>query len=384
MNDFDQTYNMLNEAQRQAVDAIEGPVMVVAGPGTGKTQILTLRIANILRLTDTEPESILALTFTEAAVANMRKRLAGLIGSAAYRVKIATFHGFANDQIQSYPEFFPNIIGASAMTDVDQLEYIRQVILDTELDVLKPFGDTFLYVRPIISAINTLKREGVTPNHFHSLVAREQESFDNLEDVYYEKGAHKGKMKGKYQALQKKIVKNAELARVYEAYQDAIRGAKKYDFSDMIIELVQALANDQEFLLTLQEHYQYFLVDEHQDTNNAQNQLLELLANFHASPNLFVVGDEKQSIFRFQGASVENFFYFRDRYPDAQLVTLTDNYRSTQAVLDSGESLIAGAVPLVAQTGGAGAPIEVVAYPSRADEVAGVVDRIKTQITEST
>src|SRR3989344_2562750 len=125
---FRQLYDQLNPEQRVAVDAIEGPVMVIAGPGTGKTQILTLRIANILLKTQIEPENILALTFTESGVASMRKRLASIVGSPAYRVAISTFHSFANDVIQNYPESFPHIIGAHSSTDMEQIDIMRAVI----------------------------------------------------------------------------------------------------------------------------------------------------------------------------------------------------------------------------------------------------------------
>lgn len=123
---FAQEYKKLNKAQRQAVDTIEGPVMVVAGPGTGKTQVLTLRIANIRVKTDTPPESILALTFTESAVAAMRKRLVEIMGAEAYRVSIKTIHGFCNEVIQDYPEEFSAIAGATSITEVQQIERLRK------------------------------------------------------------------------------------------------------------------------------------------------------------------------------------------------------------------------------------------------------------------
>ena len=132
MNKFDQEIKKLNKEQRQAVEAVEGPVMVVAGPGTGKTQILTLRIANILKKTQAEPENILALTFTEAAAANIRKRLSEIIGAAAYSVNISTFHSFANNVIQLNPENFPNILSATNITEIDQLKVLEDIIVNTD------------------------------------------------------------------------------------------------------------------------------------------------------------------------------------------------------------------------------------------------------------
>ena len=138
---FQEYLEKLNPKQREAVDAIEGPVMVIAGPGTGKTQILTLRIANILERTDVLAESILALTFTESAAANMRKRLVSIIGSRGYYVTIGTFHGFANSLIQDYPEYFPTIISAKSATDLEKISLVRSIIEKIDLKVLKPFGE---------------------------------------------------------------------------------------------------------------------------------------------------------------------------------------------------------------------------------------------------
>ena len=125
---FAQAYKTLNPAQKQAVDTIEGPVMVVAGPGTGKTQILTLRIANILLQTQTPPDGVLALTFTEAGVDAMKKRLLKLIGPTAYKIRIFTFHGFCNDIIHDHPHRFPRIIGAKSLTDIESVKFIREII----------------------------------------------------------------------------------------------------------------------------------------------------------------------------------------------------------------------------------------------------------------
>jgi DNA helicase-2/ATP-dependent DNA helicase PcrA len=337
---FLEAYNRLNKAQKEAVDTIEGPVMVVAGPGTGKTQILSLRIANILQKTDTAPENILALTFTESGVANMRKRLSEMVGSAAYSVVIKTFHGFANDVIKDNPENFPRIIGAKNITEVAQISIIEEIILESKLALLKPFGDTLYYTKAINSAISELKREGIAPAEFEEIIVAARRDFENISDLYHEKGAHKGKMKGAYKDLEKQINKNAELLLVYKAYEEKLVSRRQYDYNDMIMEVLKTLRQDSDLLLRLQENHQYILVDEHQDTNNAQNKILELLANFHENPNLFVVGDEKQSIFKFQGASLENFFYFKNLYPSAKLVTLEENYRSTQKILDSAHSLL--------------------------------------------
>lgn len=345
---FEKLYKALNPEQKGAVDAVEGPVMVVAGPGTGKTQVLTLRIANILLKTDSTPENILAITFTESGVANMRKRLAAIIGVRSYAVVITTFHGFCNSIIQKYPESFPRIVGARNVTDVEQIAIIEQVIRDEPLEILRPFGDPMFYVRSVLSAIKDLKRQGLLPHEFSALIEKEIAEFPNTPDLYHQKGAHKGKMKALHQKHLRSLEKNRELSRLYFAYEKKLQEARLYDYDDMIMETLQALRENEELLLTLQEEHHYVLVDEHQDTNNAQNKILELLLNYHDNPNLFVVGDEKQAIFRFQGASLENFYYFRDNYSKALLVRLTRNYRSGQAILDAAEALLPSAEKLIA------------------------------------
>lgn len=377
---FVEAYERLNQRQKEAVDAIEGPVMVVAGPGTGKTQILTLRIANILRQTDTAPAQILALTFTESGVASMRRRLAELAGSRAYAVVISTFHSFCNDIIKDYPEDFPRIIGSRHLSEVEQAEILEKLILSLPLKLLRPFGDPVLYVRPALGAINNLKREGVTVVEFKKILKQAREELDNTPDLIHEKGAHKGKLKGEYQKRYRELEKNDELALVYEAYEAELTEQKLYDYSDMIMEVVKTLQANPQLLQILQEEHQYILVDEHQDTNNAQNKVVELLANFHSNPNLFVVGDEKQAIFRFQGASLENFRYFQKLYPGAKLINLEDNYRSSQAILDSAHSLLAGPVELKAKAGRDDKPIKILPFTSREAELYFVATDIKRRL----
>ncbi len=338
--EFENLYKKLNPEQKKAVDTIDGPVMVIAGPGTGKTQILTLRIANILQKTDVGPDSILALTFTESGTHTMRRRLAETIGSAAYKVNIFTFHGFCNEIIKAYPEEFPRIVGASSITDIDQIRIMEEVILSLKLERLKPYGDPLYYLRPVMSQIKDLKREDIDPLELEKIIIKQEEDFNTITDLYYDKGAYKGKMKGKYKDLEKNIEKSKDLLIVYRAYEEALKQSKVFDYEDMIMEVVRVLRKNQDLLLRLQEKYQYILADEHQDANQAQNHILELLSSFFDNPNLFIVGDEKQAIFRFQGASLENFLYFKKLYPRAALIRLERNYRSTQSILDAAHSLI--------------------------------------------
>jgi DNA helicase-2/ATP-dependent DNA helicase PcrA len=342
---FAMAFSKLNKAQKEAVEALEGPVMVVAGPGTGKTQILTLRIANILKKTDTPPDGILALTFTEAGVDAMKRRLVSLIGPTAYKVGIYTFHGFCNDIIHSHPEYFPRIISSVALTDIESILYIREAIATLELDKLKPFGDPYFYVQSARSAISTLKREHKKPADVLRGTEKLLRELENDPESFHEKGAYKGKMKGAVQTRIDKLKKEHELGLVFEWYEAKLAEKKKFDFEDMIGEVVKALETDDEFRLLIQEKYLFILADEHQDANGAQNTLLELIAAYDAEPNLFIVGDEKQAIFRFQGASLDSFDYFRTKFPTATLIRLTESYRSGTVLLDAAHSLMKGAIP---------------------------------------
>lgn len=337
---FKKAFNNLNDAQRQAVEAIEGAVMVIAGPGTGKTQILTLRIANILLKTDINPENILALTFTESGVYAMRERLVEIIGTPGYRVEINTFHGFCNDLIKNNPEDFPQFISFNNADDLEQIQIIEEIINNRKLTFLKPFGDPLYYVKPALAAIGELKKEGISIEKFESALKSEEEDFNKIEDLYHNKGPYKGKMKNEYEKRLKQLNKNKELLVLYREYQNVLHERKLYDYEDMLLEVIKAFEKDQQLLLSTQEQYQYILVDEHQDTNAAQNRIIELLCSFYPNPNLFVVGDEKQSIYRFQGASLENFLYFKKLYPHALLINLKDNYRSCQTLLDASGELI--------------------------------------------
>ena len=390
---FEESYRRLNIAQKEAVDTVEGTVMVIAGPGTGKTQILTLRIANILLKTDVNPSSILVLTFSESAALQVRNRLASLIGTPAYKVDISTFHGFCNEVIRNNLEEFPHLVSSESMTDVEQIEIIEKIILENSFQYLKPFGEPLHYLRSAISGINDLKKENISPCRFKEVLLLQKEDFSKIEDLYHDKGRYKGEMKGKYKDLEKEIAKNLELQFIYEAYQCQLVEQKLYDFNDMLLEVLKALEENLDLRLRLQEKYQYILVDEHQDTNSAQNKIVELLCDFYENPNLFVVGDEKQAIYRFQGASIENFLYFKNLYPNAKLITLTENYRSHQIVLDAASSMVsknvtANLLPdqqaLVAMAGIQAEKIKLAVFHDYHSEYQFLAEEVKRKIDQRT
>ncbi len=324
---FERSYKILNAAQRKAVDTIEGPVVVIAGPGTGKTTILTLRIANILKQTDTSPDSILALTFTDSGAQAMRRKLVETIGATGYKVAIHTFHGFAAYLIEKYPDYFPRIIGSRIINEIEQIKIIEKCLNSKNIKILRPYGDPTYYVDPILKEIHTLKRENISPSQLEK----------SLDEVIF---SDKEISRTEKEKQEKNLIKNRELVQIYQAYEKELAKIGCYDFDDMLLEIIRVIENDQIFKLTLQEQYQYILADEHQDANAAQNRILELLSDFHDSPNLFIVGDDKQAIYRFQGASLENFLYFSKKYKDTTVINLEHNYRSHQGILDASHSLI--------------------------------------------
>jgi DNA helicase-2/ATP-dependent DNA helicase PcrA len=338
---FQTLYAKLNPAQRSAVDAIDGPVMVIAGPGTGKTTILTLRIANILRQTDTPANGILAITYTDAGVKAMRTKLENIIGTRAHDVRITTFHGFASAVIAEYPDHFLHLSELKQMTDIEQETLIRNILADNaDFSDLRPAGKPDYYVSGILRAIDDAKREEFTPDMVRAYARDEIKRIENDDSSISTRGATKGQLKADAREVIEKCKRTLLFADVYACYESGKRQAKKMDFNDLILELLAALRHDELLLRLIQERYLYILVDEHQDTNDAQNSIIHLIAEFFDTPNVFIVGDEKQAIYRFQGASVENFLLLQKHWPTMQVIRLDTNYRSHQSILDASFSMI--------------------------------------------
>ena len=345
--EFAKEYEKLNKAQKEAVDATEGPVMVVAGPGTGKTQILALRIANILINTQVTPENILALTFTNAGVISMRERLLEITGDTAYRVNIFTFHAFCEHIIKELPFYFEELEGARVITDLERVELVEAILQKNKFKDLVSFHDEFSFLGKIVAGILAVKKEGLSSEEFAEKIPEWEKELLGNEDAYYKKDYgkfKKGDLKPtEAEKIQKKIGKARELGEIFALYQKELSRRGLYDFSDMVLYVLVELGKNKNLKADLGEQYQYILVDEHQDTNQGQNEILELLTDaphLEKRPNIFTVGDEKQSIYRFQGASAETFRRFRDLYADVAIVTLTENYRSNQDILDGAHSLI--------------------------------------------
>lgn len=381
----------LNPAQRQAVETIEGPVMVVAGPGTGKTQVLAARIAHILNSTDTAPGSILALSFTDAAVKNLRQRLVQMVGSTAYKVQVHTFHSFCTEVITTHSELFPLDRDSQPLTELERYAVVEELLNQHTLKVLKPLNRPYHYTKDILKAISDLKREGVTVERFDELVAAFTADVEQQQTELKKTALTK---------LQAQLAKNQELLVVYAAYQQRLQELKRFDFDDMVTMVVAAWQEHPDLLAEYQEQILYLLVDEYQDTNSAQNQLTQLWASFwQEEANLCVVGDPHQAIYRFQGASVENVLHFMDVFPTATVVTLTQGYRSPQPIYQAAATLIAANDTKVAHSELQSAlnttlqsqhhhsplvlPAALVQYvaPNQITELLVVADRVKALIT---
>lgn len=339
MLNFQQAFASLNPEQRLAVETIEGPLMVVAGPGTGKTQLLAVRVANILRNTQALPSNILCLTFTESGAAAMRQRLTEIIGPDAYAVNIHTFHSFCADIIHRYPEKFDFVKELRPLSEIESVAVFRKLTDEIELQECKPLGKPYFYLAAFQKALKELKREGIAPEKLSLLIEEQKREYEAIssEEIINKRT---GKPKLKFLEQARSIRKNEDLAKIYSAYCLFLRSNGRYDFEDMILFVLERLKKDDYLLAGFQEQLQYLLVDEYQDTNGAQNELLQMLTKGVEQPNLMVVGDDDQAIYRFQGACLENILQFSHHYREYATVIMKENYRSGQSILDSAKQLI--------------------------------------------
>ena len=350
MQSFQDLYVKLNQQQQDAVNAIEGPVMVIAGPGTGKTQILATRILNILTKTDSQPQNILCLTYTEAGATAMQKRLSQFMGAEAFKVPIFTFHGLCNKIIQDRPEKFSRR-ELRVMDELDKIDLIQGIIESLPAQsLLKSYQEDAQVTRRDLSKVwDLMQSEGISAVDFRQWVngLLEPEAFKlAFPNAVYKvsRGEHKaGDIKpNEYDKLKKNWSRAMEAADLFDTYKQAKASAGLYEFSDMLDWVANAFDSDEELLLDQQEQYHYVLVDEYQDTSGLQNRILhQLISYWGDEPNCFVVGDDDQSVYAFQGAKVSNMLDFAQRYQQAlQTIVLTQNYRSTQQILDSAKNLI--------------------------------------------
>jgi ATP-dependent DNA helicase UvrD/PcrA len=296
----DQYLSDLNPAQREAVLATEGPVLVVAGAGSGKTRVLTHRIAHLVTACGVKPNEILAITFTNKAAGEMKRRLESTLGDVAQRMWVMTFHAACGRILRREA---PRLAYRSNFTIYDQADQVRVVKAIVEDEGWDPKR---FVPRGIHAQISSAKNQLVGPEEYAQRVGS-----------FYEQ----------------------TVAAVYDRYQRRLHASNAMDFDDLLMRTVEVLENHPDARDKWQKAFRYVLVDEYQDTNHAQYRLLQLLAGAHG--NVFAVGDPDQSIYAFRGADIRNILEFERDFGGAQVIALEQNYRSTNAILRAANSLIA-------------------------------------------
>lgn len=343
---FTEVYNQLNTQQQQAVNTLTGVVVVIAGPGTGKTQILGARIGKILLETDTQPQNILCLTYTDAGTIAMRKRLLNFIGADAYKVHIHTFHSFCNEVIQDNLSYFRKN-ELNPISDLEKIELLKQLIDNfKEGNVLKRYrGDVYYEVGNLNYLFSNMKRENLKPTDLYIAIDKHIAELPFKEGFFYKrkyKEFNAGDVKqDKIDEEVEKMNKLKAAINEFENYQTLMAECNLYDFDDMINWVIKAFEENENLRSQYAMQYNHILVDEYQDTSGTQNKIIELLYEPQYTESLFVVGDDDQSIYRFQGANTENFLELLKRKDyAASKIVLLNNYRSVQPILEISKKII--------------------------------------------
>ena len=293
-------YDTLNPMQKEAVLHTEGPLLILAGAGSGKTRVLTHRIAYLIEEKEVNPWNILAITFTNKAAGEMRERVDSLVGFGAESIWVSTFHSTCVRILRRYIEHLGYTTSFSIYDSDDQKTLMKQVFKTLDIDT-KQYKE-----RSVLGIISSVKDKLISPEEF---LLNAGQDF-----------------------RQKKV------GEIYREYQNQLKKNNALDFDDLIVKTVELFQNDSQILDYYQERFRYIMVDEYQDTNTAQFKLISLLASKYG--NLCVVGDDDQSIYRFRGADIENILSFEQTFPGARVIKLEQNYRSTQNILDAANGVI--------------------------------------------
>jgi DNA helicase II / ATP-dependent DNA helicase PcrA len=378
----------LNAEQRRAVCHGEGPLLVIAGAGTGKTQVITRRIAWLIASRRARPSEILALTFTDKAADEMQARVDQLVPYGYTDSAISTFHAFGDRLVREFALELGLPTDLRVLSRPEVVIFLRERLFAFELDEYRPLGDPTRFLGALATLFSRCKDEDVAPQaylDFAAELATRAESADSAQ-VSGLDPAGRAVLAG----LQEDARKHGELARTYAQYQSLLREAGLIDFGDQVSLGLRLLRDSAAARLELQKRYRYVLVDEFQDTNRAQSELVELLAAPHG--NVTVVGDDDQSIYKFRGAAISNILEFKRRHKRVRQVVLKRNYRSRAPILDASYRLIRFNDPdrlevrngidkrLVAERGGTEIPVRHMVFASGSEEADWVAREIAGRV----
>jgi DNA helicase II / ATP-dependent DNA helicase PcrA len=370
----DRILDGLNEAQREAVTHDAGPLLIIAGAGTGKTTVITRRIAWLIAQRKARPEEILALTFTDKAAAEMEERVDTLVPYGYADVQISTFHAFGDRLVREHSLEVGLTPDFSVLSRAEQVIFFRDRLFDFPLEHYRPLGDPTRHIRAILSLISRCKDEDVAPSEYLAYAER----------VLRAAAQHPDDAE-----LPERAALHTELAQTYARYQELMAREGAIDFGDQIVYALKILRSRAWVLGSYQRRFKYILVDEFQDTNYAQFEIVKLLAARHHS--LAVVADDDQSIYKFRGAAISNVLGFLEVYPAARRVVLTENYRSHQQILDAAYRLIAynnpdrlevqaGITKQLTATAGDGKEPVHFHYETATQEADGVAETIREKV----
>ena len=370
----------LTARQRKAVTHGQGPLLIVAGAGTGKTTVITRRIAWLIAEKAARPSEILALTFTDRAAFEMIERVDRLVPYGHNDADIGTFHAFGDRLLRTHALEAGLSDRSTVLSRAEQIIFLREHLFELPLDRYRPLGDPTRFLSALVTLISRLRDEDVAPDAYVDAARR-------LMDA---SAASPGDAE-----LAERAASHTELAATFAAYERLMRGSDRIDFGDQVSLALRLLRDHPAVLAEEQRRYRYILVDEFQDTNHAQWEMVKLLAETHG--NVTVVGDDDQSIYRFRGAALGNILGFRQSYPKAASVVLVDNYRSRQAILDASHRLIKHNDPdrLESREGldkrlrararfdrpePEAGPIELIGFTTGSDEADAIAQRIRDSI----
>ncbi|MCI0408712.1 MAG: ATP-dependent helicase, partial [Acidobacteria bacterium] len=313
----------LNAAQQAGVTHGDGPLLVIAGAGTGKTTVIAHRIAHLINSKRARPEQVLALTFTEKAAAEMERRVDLLVPYGFTDTWISTFHAFGDRVLREHALVLGLSPDFRILTEAEQVIFLQEHLFDLPLDYFRPLGNPMKHVRALLQLFSRAKDEDISPKEYAALAEQQEQQAIAAPDD---------------EVLAERARREMEIAWVYRRYQELMAREGKLDFGDLMTKTLTLLREHPLVLQRMQERFRYILVDEFQDTNFAQLQIVKLLAASHR--NVTVVGDDDQSIFKFRGASISNILNFREEFTESHTVVLVENYRSTPAILDAAYRLI--------------------------------------------